>query len=147
MLSLRLTFLLLTVTTLACSGTAPGFPMDDLDFAEVRSNTGWQLRIHGDGSASLRHSQLPAHYLHYPAGTFDARPARKLSKKCDDKAVVPVCNKLRYYTAFTDEEVECSCAPGGWPDEIVAEAITRMDLAIEGEGYRASRRMMSRIVE
>ena len=120
--------------------------MDDLDFAEIRSTTGWQLRIHGDGSASLRHNQLPAHYLHYPAGTFDARPARKLSKKCDDNTVLPVCNTLRYYTAFTDEEVECSCAPGGWPVQIVEEAITRMDLAVEGEGYRASRRMMSRIV-
>ena len=145
MFCLRLTVVLLACSLIACSGAVPGFPMDDLDFAEVRSTTGWQLRIHGDGSASLRHDQLPAHYLHYPAGTFDARPARKLTPECDHKIVPPVCNTLRYYTAFTDEEVECPCTPGGWSPRIVEEAIARMDLAIEGEGYRASLRMMSRI--
>lgn len=147
MFCFRLTVLYLALCTIACSGTAPGFPLDDLDFAEIRSTTGWQLRIHGDGSASLRHDQLPAHYLHYPAGTFDARPARKLSRECNRKMILPICNTLRYYTAFTDEEIECSCAPGGWPDEIIEEAISRMDLALEGDDYRASRRMMSRIVD
>lgn len=145
MFSIRLTVVLFAVTTFACSGTVPGFPMDDLDFAEIRSTTGWQLRVHGDGSASLRHDQLPAHYLHYPAGTFDARPARKLSRECNHKISLPVCNTLRYYTAFTDEEVECPCTSEGWASGIVEDAISRMDLAIEGEGYRASLRMMSRI--
>ncbi|MEM6769072.1 MAG: hypothetical protein AAF597_00695 [Bacteroidota bacterium] len=146
MFGLRLTVFFLVVTTLACSGTVPGFPLEDLDFAEVRSTTGWQLRIHGDGSASLRHVQLPAHFLHYPAGTFDPRPARRLSRNCDRNLVLPVCNTLRYYTAFTDEEIKCNCAPGGWPTHVIEQAIEQMDLAVEGEGYRASRRMMSRLV-
>lgn len=145
MLPLRLTVLLLAATCFACSGTTPGFPVDDLDFAEVSSTAGWQLRIYGDGSATLRHATLPAHLLHYPAKTFDVRPARRLSKRCGEATTSSVCLKLRYYTAFTDEEVKCSCAPGGWPGEIITRAIASMDLAVEGRESRVSRRMLGRL--
>ncbi|MFT7121812.1 MAG: hypothetical protein ACJAZ9_002000 [Neolewinella sp.] len=146
MFTLRLTAILLACTCFDCSGTVPGFPLDDLDFAEVKSTNGWRLRIHGDGSASLRNMQLPAHYLHFPVGTFDARPARELTRDCDKKLAEPVCTTLRYYTAFTDEEVECPCAPGGWPSLVVEEAIARMDMAVDEEGSRRSLRMMSRMI-
>lgn len=145
MFALRLSAVLLAVTSIACSGTSPGFPVDDLDFAEVRSTTGWRLRIHGDGSARLRHISLPAHYLHYPTATFDVRPARKISRVCDEEPDASTCVTLRYYTAFTDEEVECPCTSAGWPTEIISEAITKMSLAVEGEGTRVSRRMMGRL--
>lgn len=145
MLTARLTAVLLAFICCSCSGTSPGFPVDELDFAEVRSGAGWRLRIHGDGSASLRHKTLPAHYLHYPVGTFDVRPARRLSRTCAETTASKACVTLRYYTAFTDEEMECPCAAGSWPAGIIAEAIGKMGIAEEGAGSRVSRRMLSRI--
>lgn len=145
MFSPRLSALLLVFTGMTCGEALPSLPADELDYAEVRSGAGWRLRIHGDGSARLRHVTLPAHYLHYPVGTFDVRPARRLSRVCTDTAPAEACVTLRYYTAFTDEEVECPCASGSWPAEIIAEAIRTMEVAEEGAGSRASRRMLSRI--
>ena len=147
MFALRFAVVLLTATTLACSGTSPGFPVDDLDFAEVSSTNGWRLRIHGNGSARLHHAGLPGHYLLYPAATFDVRPARRLSRACTEKREVATCITLRYYTAFTDEEVKCSCTTASWPGAVITEAIANMRLATEGQGSRISRRMMARLSE
>jgi len=129
---------------LSCGGTAPAPALAELDFAEVENYTGWRLRLHGDGGGSLSHDQLPAHHLHYPAGTFNARPARRITNKCRGTITSPVCTTVRYYASFTDELRTCDCAPGSWTTEIMNQAISSMDVAVDAGGSERSYRMLRR---
>lgn len=129
---------------LRCSGPAASFPLADLDYAEVADQTGWKLRLYGDGSGSLSHDQLPAYHLHYPPATFDARPARQLTGRCKGKNESPVCVVVSFYAAADDRTTECPCAPGEWPARIMEEAIGQMPQAVEAGGSERSCRMLLR---
>ncbi|MEM1356852.1 MAG: hypothetical protein AAGF89_01560 [Bacteroidota bacterium] len=144
MFSFRFTLPPLLVVFAACGGSQSAPGIAELDFAEVENHTGWHLRIHGDGGGSLSHDQLPAYHLHYPAGTFNPRPARRLTDRCRGEIISPICTTVRYYTSFSDELRECSCAPGGWTAEIMNQAIVQMDLAVDSGSSERSCRMLRR---
>ncbi len=136
--------LLLPVFLLHCGGPATALPLAELDYAEVENHTGWTLRLHGDGSGSLSHEQLPAYHLHYPVGTFDPRPARQLVQRCRTRQVPPVCVVIRYYFSLEDETQICPCAPGDWPAELMEQAIDQMQHAVDAGGSERSCRMLRR---
>lgn len=127
-----------------CGGPATAIPLAELDYAEVENQTGWTLRLHGDGSGSLSHVQLPTYHLHYPAMTFDASPARQLTSRCKGKNENPVCITISFYASRTDELTECRCAPGTWPTRIMEQAIAEMQEAVDAGGSERSCRMLRR---
>ncbi len=127
---------------LHCSGPATAVPLADLDYVEVKNQTGWVLRIHGDGGGRLTHKQLPAHHLHYPAETFVPGPGRQIASKCRGKNESPVCVRLRFYDALADDLTECPCAPGSWTTTIMEQAISQMEYAVDAGGSEASSRVL-----
>ncbi|MBC6996165.1 hypothetical protein QWY85_05050 [Neolewinella lacunae] len=136
--------LVLLLFVAACGRSAPGHPPLELDFVEIEDHSGWFLRIHGDGSGSLGHEQLPAHHLHYPLGTFNPRPARRLAEKCAGQGQTPVCTTLRYYVALEDATIACPCTPGTWSAEMMQRALQNMQLAVDAGASERSCRMLRR---
>lgn len=137
-----LTFLCLFL--LHCGGPATSLPLSDLDYAEVTNATGWKLRLYGDGSGSLSHEQLPAYHLHYPSATFDARPARKLTRHCRGEKITDLCAVVRFYSAPDDRLVECRCVSSDWPTSVLQQAVVEMHDAVEAGGSERSCRMLLR---
>ncbi|WP_139211755.1 hypothetical protein [Neolewinella agarilytica] len=127
-----------------CSGAEPVIIISDLDYAEIENHTGWHLRLHGDGSGSLRHDQLPAHHLHFPVGTFDLSPARSLSQRCRGNKSGPVCTALRYHAAMENKINECRCVSGSWTTEMMEKAIGSMQMAVDAGSSERSCRMLRR---
>ena len=101
-------------------------------------------RIYGDGSASLSHEQLPAPHLHYPVGSFSARPARRIVAKCRQQLISPVCTSIRFYNSAVHEVEDCPCASGNWANEVMEQAIADMQLAIDAGASERSCRMLLR---
>jgi hypothetical protein len=128
----------------ACGNTSPRIALAELDYAEVANTTGWQLRIYGDGSASLSHEQLPAHHLNYPVGTFSVRPARRIVAKCRQQLISPVCTSIKFYSSSANELEECPCATKNWAEEVMEQAIDEMQLAIDAGASERSCRMLLR---
>lgn len=136
--------LLLPVFLLHCGGPATVLPLSELDYAEVENHTGWTLRLHGDGSGSLSHEQLPTYHLHYPSHTFDASPARSLVQRCKGKKEAPVCVLVRFYSSTEDVTKICRCASGSWPGDIMEQAISQMQRAVDAGASERSCRMLRR---
>lgn len=136
--------LILLFLLLHCGGPATAIPLADLDYAEVENHTGWKLRLYGDGSGSLSHEQLPAYHLHYPPATFDARPARQITGHCKGKNESPVCVVVSYYSSPDDRLAQCRCSPGGWPTNVMEQAISQMQVAVDAGGSERSCRMLLR---
>ena len=131
---------------LGCSPAGP--QVTDLDYAEVRDPSGWRLRIRGDGSASLHYAQLPAYHLHYPAGMFDAAPARRLACHVGDHHAVLTgeTTEVSFYTALDDHLCTRVRAPSQWTREVLDQAFAQMNRAVETGSSERSCRMFRRVV-
>lgn len=132
--------LLLLLT--ACSPPAEAAFPSPLDVAEVHAGDGWQLRIHGDGSGTLRHRHYPLHHLDYPTQTFDAGGLSRAATRC---AAAPCTGyQLSYYSARRDQETRCGCADSTVLNAAMTTAITRMQLTVDDAVSERSCRMLRR---
>ena len=140
--SLRTTAGLLLLILTACGPPAAQPSSYPLDTAELQGNDGWQLRIHGDGSGTLRHRQHPLHHLDYPARTFDLRTLERAVARCGCDTAEGF--DLRYYQARTDREIFCHCRDTSLLNNAMATAIAHMQAAVDDEISERSCRMLRR---
>ncbi|MCP9237440.1 hypothetical protein [Lewinella sp. JB7] len=120
----------------------PGFP--PLDYAEIRGNDGWRLRIHGDGSGSLTHRQYPRHHLSYPVGSFALLPVVGIADTCTEAAGESAGFRLSYYRSRTNTTVNCRRTSDPALTHALETAIARMPWAVDDEDSERSCRMLRR---
>ena len=111
---------------------------------QVADNSGWSLKVYGNGSGSISHVQLPAHHLHYPKGTFTVRGPRQMAEGCSDGATPPLCSRLSYYSSRLDSTFHCTCVSAAWTEKLMSVAVDNMGRALEAGGDLRSCRMLRR---
>ncbi len=128
----------------ACEPALSRGEVEDLDYAEITTPTGWRLRINGDGSATLTHRQYPTHHLDYPLETFYPAPARRIVSRCRHSAPNSLCSRLEYYSAADNRSTRCGCSVRGWVEATMEEALRNMQVAVDDLGSERSCRMLRR---
>ena len=95
----------------SCTGPTPVNTLGELDYTELTDDTGWRLRIYGNGSGSISHDQLPAYHLHYPRAYVCARAAAPPGRShgLNPPADGGPCTRLAYYSARLDSTLHCTC--------------------------------------
>ncbi len=123
-----LLFLLLHCTCGPPDGPALVSP---LDYAELRGNDGWRLRVHGDGSGTLSHRQHPRHHLSYPSRTFELAGMVRLAARCGVDRQAGGTFSLTAYHAKRDQSRHCRRIAAPPLDAAMATAIADMQLAVD----------------
>ena len=135
--------LLLTYSEWALSdAAAPAPAFGELDYATIRTPTGWTLRLLADGSGCLSHRHYPRHYLHYPPATFNPAPAPAVARGCRRESATTTCARLEYYRAAADQLLHCSCAPAPWVERTVQFALDHTQLAVDDPASERSSRTL-----
>lgn len=144
MLTRQAIILLALISLTSCAGPVQPHAATELDYTEVEDQTGWQLRVYGNGSGVIAHGQLPAYHLHYPRGTFDVEAPRLKALHCPVTSINEVCTRLTYYSARLDSTFHCTCVPANWTNALMTRAIDQMADAVEAGGSERSCRMLRR---
>ena len=143
------TALPLLATFLLLLGSACGQPIaqsrtSPLDYAELRGNDGWYLKVHGDGSGTLTHRQHPLHHLDYPARTFELPGIVRVAAGCGGDRSASGPYALTVYHSASDQTHSCRSIAGSALDEAMAMAIANMQLAVDDVRSERSCRMLRR---
>jgi hypothetical protein len=125
-------------------GTHQPRPLSVLDYAILRAEDGWRLRIHGDGSGTLTHRQYPHHHLDYPARTFELHKLLRTERSCDTVRPATGCYELETYRARGDREYHCGCSGAKATREAMTVAIAQMQTAVDDVPSERACRMLRR---
>ena len=144
---------LLVLAYSGCSSSVAQSTPSPLDYVELHTPDGWQLRVHGDGSGSLTHRQYPLHHLDYPGHTFQtaslfASAAQTAGRGRTDgyqgAALSSQGYQLSYYRARQDSLYRGRHLTGKVPQHAMHTAISRMQLAVDDASSERSCRMLRR---
>ncbi len=142
---LQFASLLLLLLHCTCGPPVTQSLFSPLDYAELRGNDGWRLRVHGDGSGTLTHRQHPRHHLDYPAHTFELAGMVQLAARCHGKYPSGGTFSLTTYHAKRDQTRHCRGTAGAALDAAMATAIADMQLAVDDVRSERACRMLRRV--
>ncbi|WP_420458781.1 hypothetical protein [Neolewinella sp.] len=128
---------------LGCAHSQPPTSASPLDYLELDTPDGWQLRVHGDGSGTLTHRQHPLHHLDYPARTFPSGTPSGRGRRCRPDRGVAGYYQVHYYLARQDSAYSCA-TDSATVQQLMHTAIARMQLAVDDAGSERACRMLRR---